>query len=202
MTLETWTALAAANLLASIAPGQNVALVGATTVRSGLRGGMLAIGGILVAELVWSCLALFLALGAREVSPTLFGALQAASGAFLLCFGAATLRARPGRDEAEARRRCRPALDGVWIGLANPLALIFFLSLFPSFVAEDARATSPAVLLFYASAVLASSAAGLVPWLALSGALARAGLAARSLTILSGLALIGLGALVLLRLAA
>jgi threonine/homoserine/homoserine lactone efflux protein len=201
MTIKIWGALALANFVASLAPGQNMAYLAAAAVRAGPRGGLAALGGILVAELLWSVLALSLALSAREVSPTLFMRLQYASGGFLIWLGFCILKetaVRVGRQDDTGHFNLRCAARGVWVGLANPLALIFFLSLFPGFVSAGTDATDPAVIAFYVSAVLASSAAGLAPYLVTAGVVAQAG-QARRLQMISGGSLVILGAVVLLR---
>jgi|GEM_PF-3956004 len=201
MTIELWFALAAANFAASVAPGQNVALVGSAAVRAGLWGGVAAGAGILVAELAWSVLALALLLGARDVSPALFTGLQLASVASLIWIGVCILR-EPAADAKSARgARCsvrRLAMRGIWIGAANPLALVFFLSLLPGFVPAQTDLANPAALAFFVSAVLASTVAGLAPWLVASGVLARSGLG-WCLQVFSGCALLVIAGVVLWR---
>jgi threonine/homoserine/homoserine lactone efflux protein len=174
MTIELWFALAAANFAASVAPGQNVALVGSAAVRAGLRGGAAAVAGILVAECVWSVLALALLLGARDVSPALFAGLQLASVVPLIWIGVCILRdpAADADTDTAPGARCssrRLVLRGVLIGAANPLALVFFLSLLPGFVPAQTDLSDPATSAFFVSAVLASTVAGLAPWLVASG---------------------------------
>ncbi len=201
MTIELWFALAAANFAASVAPGQNVALVGSAAVRAGLWGGVAAVAGILVAELVWSVLALALLLGARDVSPALFTGLQAASVISLIWIGVCILREPAADTNIGPGTRCsvrRLVLRGVLIGAANPLALVFFLSLLPGFVPAQSDLADPATLAFFVSAVLVSTVAGLAPWLVASGVLARTGLG-WCLQVFSGGALIVIAGLVLWR---
>lgn len=202
MSLEIWIALAAANFVASLVPGQNAALIGSATARSGLHGGSFAIIGILAAELIWSVAALVIALSARELSPALWTALQIGSGLVLLSLGVLTFRdTQADRVETDRARGCTCiAVQGLWVGLANPMALVFFLSLFPAFVPPDSTGTDANMLGFYASAVVASSFAGLVPYLAVSSALAKGGFAV-SLQMCCGGMLVVLGGLVLARLA-
>ncbi len=203
MSIEIWFAPAAANFVACLSPGQNVACLGAATVRMGLRGGLATVGGILLAELLWSILALSLALGARAVSPALVNFLQLASAFVLVWLGLGILRDSTVGADARARQgkgHIGCVAQGVWVGLANPLALIFFLSLFPGFVSSNADVTDPLVTAFYASAVLVSSAAGLSPYL-VDERLARVS-QARGLQMVSGGALLLLGALLLWRCAA
>ncbi len=201
MNPEIWIALAAANFFSAVSPGQNVALVGSATARGGLAGGMAATGGILVAEIVWSISALLLVIGSREASPVLWNGLQMGSGLFLLVFGIRSWRAvtnSPAKAASTGARHGWIAIRGFWIGLANPITLIFFLSLFPVLVPSDIAQISPALIAFCASAIVISAAAGLAPYLAVSGLLARQGLG-RVLERASSGALVLLGALVILR---
>ncbi|MEM6940910.1 MAG: LysE family transporter [Pseudomonadota bacterium] len=200
MTVDIWIALAAANLVATAAPGQNVALVGSATVRGGMRGAGLAICGILLAEGLWSGVALALALGAREVSPTLFFGLQSASGIALLLFGLFALISIRTKDASEPPNKVtgRLAFEGLWIGLANPLALIFFISLFPAFVPDSVFSATPGVAAYYVSAILISSAAGLLPYAIAADALKRLGLGVL-LNVISASTLTILGVILLCR---
>lgn len=202
MSIELWFTVAAANFAASLAPGQNVALVGSAALQAGTRGGAAAAAGILLAELAWSALALALLLGAREVSPGLFAAMQIASAMSLVWIGTCILRepaaASPVAARAGGRGIGRFALRGIWVGAANPLALVFFLSLLPGFVPDHGALANPSTVAFYVSAVLVSTAAGLAPWLLASGVLARTGLGCLFQR-LSGGALIAIAGLVLWR---
>ncbi|MCB1357316.1 MAG: LysE family transporter [Maritimibacter sp.] len=199
MTIEHWFALAAANFAASVAPGQNVALVGGAAVRAGLIGGIAAATGILVAELAWSVLALTLLLGAREVSPELFTGLQIVSVLSLAMIGFCILREAVPHAQAVPQAGGslrRLVIRGVWIGAANPLALVFFLSLLPGFVPENTDLSDPATLGAYVSAVMVSTMAGLAPWLVASGLIGRTRLG-HYLQVFSGGALIAIAGLVL-----
>lgn len=199
MTPEIWIALAAANFAAGIAPGQNVALVGAATARSGSTGAMWAIGGILVAEGLWTVLALLLTIQSRAIDPILLLAVQIASSGVLVWCGMRVLRSNStGAEVSGPRRFCRLGLaaEGVWVGLANPLALAFFLAIFPGFVGASANVVTVALVTFCVSSVVLSSAAALLVYFVMSLALVRAGLAQR-LNMLSGgsLLLVGVSAL-------
>ncbi|MEM5541147.1 LysE family transporter [Sulfitobacter sp. AS92] len=202
MTPEIWIALAAANFMASLVPGQNAAFVGSATARAGVWGGGLATSGILAAEMIWSVAALLIALGARELDPRLWTALQIGSGIVLVALGYLTFRASGATGPGAVRPRSglRISAQGLWIGLANPIALVFFLSLFPAFVPAGSTQADAGMVLFYASAILASSAAGIAPYLVVSGALARGGFSV-PLQMSCGSMLVLLGGLVLVRLA-
>ena len=100
MTPEIWITLAAANFAAYLAPGQNMALVGATTARSGLPGGLSAVGGILMAEFVWTAAALGLTLTAREIDGNVMLALQVSGGTYLVWSGWKVLNSPPSPEMA------------------------------------------------------------------------------------------------------
>lgn len=85
---------------------------------------------------------------------------------------------------------------GVCIGLANPLALMFFLSVFPQFVTAEDTAFNGASVLFCISAIVVSAALALAPYLALAAMLARSAVAAM-LHRVSGVLLVGFGAFIL-----
>ncbi|WP_176440829.1 LysE family translocator [Oceanicola sp. 22II-s10i] len=178
MTPEIWITLAAANFAAYLAPGQNVALVGAATARGGLFGGLVATGGILVAELIWAAIALALTLTAREVADGVLLGVQLGGGAFLVWSGARMLRA-PAVTVANrvpsVNGALRLAALGTWGGLANPLALIFFVSIFPGLIGSIADEPPAQLLVFCGSAVVLSSFAALTPYLAASQVLVKAG---------------------------
>ena len=195
MTPEIWITLAAANFAAYLAPGQNMALVGAATARSGLPGGLSAVGGILMAEFVWTAAALGLTLTAREIDGNVMLALQVSGGTYLVWSGWKVLNSPPSPEVAVlgASGGCvRNASMGLWVGLANPLALVFFVSIFPSLVSAMAGETPFNLLAFCGTAVLVSSLAALAPYLAVSQVLVRAG-QARRLNALSGGALLFVG---------
>lgn len=106
MTLEMWIGLAALNFLASLSPGQNVALVGGATLRSGVRSGGAAVLGILIAEAAWALLALCAVIGILSLDGTAMVRLELIGGAVLVAVGLATLRARV---SATAAAQARPA---------------------------------------------------------------------------------------------
>lgn len=200
MTLEMWIGLAALNFLASLSPGQNVALVGGTVLRSGTRSGVAAVLGILLAEAVWAILALCAVIGVLQLDGTLMFGLQLAGGVLLILFGLSILAARIVCTAPEAAPEI--ALDkrmigkGACIGFANPLALVFFLSVFPQFVTVDDTGLSAFSVIFCVSAIVLSAALALAPYFALAAMLARSAVS-NMLQRVSGAMLVGFGLLVL-----
>ncbi len=200
MTLQIWIALATANFLACLAPGQNAALMGAAAARSGLMGGVFAMFGILLAELAWAVIAIYLTFGAQELVGETFVLLQIASAGVLIWFGIRAMREGVCSNPVKAHKSAMGLVgDGVIIGLANPLALVFFISVFPAFVPPGTSGAGAA--LFFISAILVSSVAGSVPYLAAGGILQRVGRTA-ALHLISGGTLAGIGGIMLLRAAA
>lgn len=197
MTLQIWIALATANFLACLAPGQNAALMGAAAARSGPIGGLFAMIGILLAELAWAAIAIHLTFGAQELVGDTYVVLQVASAGVLIWFGIGAMREGVGSGPVKPHKSALGLVgDGIIVGLANPLALIFFLSVFPVFVPPGTSGAGAAF--FFVSAILVSSLAGLAPYFAVGGILRRAGHTA-ALHLISGGALAGTGSILLFK---
>ena len=194
MSVELWIGLATANFIACVSPGPNVALIVGTTLGGGCRRGLAAAAGVLIAEAAWAFAALAAIAGLLIIEDGLFGALQTLGALVLLGFGACVLRDAV-RGGASAERRtsttAMPTLmsRGFCVGLANPLALIFFIAVFPQFMADGQ--VDIAAIAICVSAVVASAALGLAPYLAFAACLTRRSVAGL-LNGLSGAAMIGL----------
>lgn len=201
MTLQIWIALATANFFACLAPGQNAALMRAVAARSGPFCTGMALLGILLAELAWATIAIYLTFGARDLAGDTFVLLQVASAGVLIWFGVSALRNTFTENEqnvAVERGGIGHLACGVVVGFANPLALVFALSVIPAFVTAGASGLSAAI--FFIPAVVVSSAEGLFPYLVAGGLLRRAG-QAKLLQLISGGALAGSGGLLLIHVA-
>jgi threonine/homoserine/homoserine lactone efflux protein len=152
-----------------------------------------------VADLLWCLLALALAISAKEVSPDLFLALQVGSGLLLLCFG---FKIITNLSSAKVEQRktqnsiLKLVLQGFSLGFANPLTLIFFLTLFPAFMPTEMNVADFNVALFYCSAVVLSGLVALLPYILASSALCKAGFGA-VLNLVSGVGLALVGGFVL-----
>ena len=196
MTIELWITLAAANFAAYLAPGQNMAYIGAATARSGLPGGVAAVIGILASELIWTGIAMALILTARDIDANAMLVFQGGGGLVLVWSGLRVLRSSSEGTNAVrvVSGYGRTALLGVWVGLANPLALIFFVSIFPGIVSVSGAQSVTDMLLFCGSAILVSSLAALTPYLTIAQMLVLVG-HSRVLNTMSGGALLGIGVL-------
>ncbi len=142
MEAEAILGLACANLAACITPGQNTALVAVTASRCGWAGGLWAILGVVVAEAVWTAIAFLAIAGAISLHQDAQALLNLACGIVLAAFGAALLAApaapaaASGWRRVECRHVPRLVLSGLMVGLANPLALVFFVAVLPLFVSD------------------------------------------------------------------
>ena len=167
MEAEAILGLAGANLAACMTPGQNTALVTVTAARCGWAGGLWAILGVLLAEAIWTAVAFLAMAGAISLHGDVHALLNLGCGVVLALFGISLLAAPVAPAVAaewrrlESRRVPRLVLSGLAIGLANPLALLFFVAVLPLFVSEaDAPALAAATV-----AVCVTSALALAPFL-------------------------------------
>lgn len=202
MTPQIWIALAVANFVTAVAPGQNVALVSASTARIGGKAGCITVFAILIADLLWCLLAISLAVGARGISPNFLLGVQVVSGLLLVVFGLKMVK-EASRKSAQSlchtkRSSAKLLVHGFGIGFANPLTLVFFLSLFPAFLPVQSLAPDLGIVTFYGSAIVVSGAVALVPYILAGLALSKAGLT-KALTLVSGGALASIGGIVLVQ---
>ena len=190
MSWEDLAGLAGANFIACVVPGQNVALIAAMAAGRGVRAAGAALTGILLAELIW-CLAAILTLaGVTEAARAEISTIEAAGAVLLLALGGAMLLDTGGVERTSVGRPGgRALLAGLLVGLANPLAMVFFLGVLPQFVPPGGLGASEASLAV--GAVLISTAAALVPYAA--GAALIAGRWRRVVSACSGVSMIGLG---------
>ncbi len=138
--LAHWTTFAAAALALTLAPGPDLALIVAHTVKGGRRNGFAAMVGIWTGALGHVALA---ALGLSAVlaaSATLFAAVKWLGAAYLIWIGLQSLRGgesamRPATGGGSAWRIFR---QGMLTDLLNPKVAIFFLAFLPQFVVEGA----------------------------------------------------------------
>lgn len=202
MDIEGWLSLAAATYMAAVVPGQNVAVVAAATGRGGMRAGANAVAGVLCAKLVWVVCALGLTLSVRDMSEASGPALQVASGCFLVWYGSKTVRAVRfdcgDCHTAWGRRRDLYLADGFWVGLANPVTLVFFVALFPAFLPAGVQPTTVSVACPVAGVVVGATAVALIPYVVAGNVMRRAGFGAW-IGYASGGAVVALGGVILSR---
>ncbi len=173
MEAEAILGLAIANLAACLTPGQNTAMVAATGARYGWAGGLWATFEILIAEAVWTIIALLAIAGAVALDPGIITRLDVVCGIVLLLFGLSLLLTSSGPAIAtglrqlEARKAYRILLGGLVIGLANPMALLFSLAVLPLFVGT----IGPWSVLAATGTICVTSGLAMAPYLLASSAL-------------------------------
>lgn len=144
-------------ILIILTPGPNSLYVLATGMRRGVRDGYKAAGGVFVGD---SILMLAASLGVDSVMrvyPFAFSAIQYAGGAYLVYLGCKIIYAQwknggaAKNDDAPAPRE-NPFRRALMFSLANPKAILFFISFFVQFV-DPSRGHTGLAFLVLASIV-------------------------------------------------
>ena len=197
MPFDVLAGLATANFIASVVPGQNTALVASSAAQYGLRASVAVICGVLIADLGWTLLAILMLNGLLMVSPRVFALAEMAGGVVVILIGLwflLSLRSNRSAAAPVIPRRARLLVTGLVVGFANPIALVFFVSILPQFLAETAA--QPVLVALCLLAIVLSSAAGLVPYVVFSATNRTA--CERLVLLGGGLAMLVFGAAVLL----
>jgi threonine/homoserine/homoserine lactone efflux protein len=150
-------------LVVTLTPGPATALVLRVAARDGRAAAMRSVLGNSVGVLMWAALSAVGVSALIVASQLAYDALRVGGAVVLIVIGARSLLRR--RDDA-ARLPARPAgwRTGVVTGIANPKLAVFFVALFPQFLARDA-AVLPAALAMGAVIVLLDLAwFGLLSW--------------------------------------
>lgn len=124
-------------------PGMDMAFVGASTLAAGVRGGLLALAGVITGGVLHVVVAATGMAAVLAVWPALFNALLLAGTAYMLWLGWGLLHASPGALRFEATASAggpRLFVRGVLTCLANPKAYVFMLAIFPAFMPVEAAA--------------------------------------------------------------
>jgi threonine efflux protein len=130
-------ALLAVDVLAVISPGPNFLIVTGSSMRRGRSQGLIAVLGILSANLIWVVAALLGLSVLFELVPWLYGTVKILGGGYLLYL--ALQYWRTPIHTAEAGEQPRPNFSGSYLlgfvtGLTNPKSLVYFGSVFTLFV--------------------------------------------------------------------
>lgn len=140
MNIHVWLAFLAAAVVIAISPGPGAVLSIATGLRYGYATALRAILGLQLALLV-QLVIVALGLGAvLAASSTAFMVLKILGAGYLVYLGVSKWRA-PVEDldtaDALPRRRGGLFLQGLFVNLTNPKALIFMVALVPQFVTPN-----------------------------------------------------------------
>jgi threonine/homoserine/homoserine lactone efflux protein len=135
VTVEAWLAFCATEIVLCFTPGPAVLFVVSVAASRGLRPGLGAALGILVANAVYFTLSATGVAAALVASRELFLAIQVAGAVYLVGVGLRMLLARGPGDARPAEPRAGPAFfRGLILQGANPKVLVFFLALLPQFI--------------------------------------------------------------------
>lgn len=132
--IENYGAFVAAIIVFLLIPGPgNLALI-TSTGKGGIRGGLAAAMGLILADqlLMWTAVAGVAALLASY--PLAFAAVQWLGAAYLAFLGVKMLLAKPGAAPILNIRPSHYLRQALMITLLNPKAIVFYMAFFPLFV--------------------------------------------------------------------
>jgi threonine/homoserine/homoserine lactone efflux protein len=171
VTFEAFFAFAFLNFAYSLAPGPNAALIVGTSARGGTKAGLGVILGILIAEIIWALVAIAVVVGLLDLMHFRPDTLKTLGACALVLIGTMMLIARapqpvpasgvsPDAPDPVLGALSQTVMKGGFVGLTNPLALVFFISIAPSFL-KPSQITQSTAIIFAAAAVFSCAAAHL-----------------------------------------
>jgi threonine/homoserine/homoserine lactone efflux protein len=145
-----WAFLPIAALM-TVTPGPGTAMIVRSALRGGVRTALATIAGNSAGVLAWAVLSAVGISALVAASEVAFAALKVTGAAVLIYLGARSLLARrrgepePSGTTARSPSRHTAFRDGLATSLANPKLAVFFVALFPQFVADGAPVLPPAL---------------------------------------------------------
>jgi threonine/homoserine/homoserine lactone efflux protein len=145
-----WAFLPIAALM-TVTPGPGTAMIVRSALRGGVRTALATIAGNSAGVLAWAVLSALGVSALVAASELAFATLKVTGAAVLIYLGARSLLARrrgePEPSQATTRSPSRHTAlrDGLATSLANPKLAVFFVALFPQFVADGAPVLPPAL---------------------------------------------------------
>jgi threonine/homoserine/homoserine lactone efflux protein len=145
-----WAFLPIAALM-TITPGPGTAMIVRSALRGGVRTALATILGNSAGVLAWAVLSALGVSALVAASEVAFAALKLTGAAVLVYLGARSLLGRRGEPEpgetppTSSPSRGTAFRDGLATSLANPKLAVFFVALFPQFVADGAPVLPPAL---------------------------------------------------------
>jgi threonine/homoserine/homoserine lactone efflux protein len=136
--LETLVGFAGIAVLVSITPGPATALVVRSAALHGRRQALHVVLGNSTGILMWAIASVLGISALVAASEAAFVGLKVLGAAILIALGIQALRGRgTDREEADPGRAARTAYgNGLMTSFANPKLAVFFIALFPQFLAE------------------------------------------------------------------
>ena len=177
-------------------PGPSVAFASAQAVRFGPRAALVGVAGEALGTVVHIIIAVASLQTLIALSGVILPWLQIAGGLFILCLGWRALTAPPAENMEVAHRTTFFA--GFFACVTNPKAIVFFVALFPGFISPD----HPMLLqtLVYGAIFVVLDALSIIAYALLAmHSFRRAARRLLSVETLSGLGLMGVGGLLILK---
>ncbi len=195
MSLETWAAFCITEAVLCLTPGPAVLLVVSVALGRGLRPGLGASLGILVANTLYFALSAAGVAAALAASREVFLVLKWLGAGYLVWLGLRMLLSQGSHTtEAAPAPLARSFLRGFVVQGANPKALVFFVALLPQFIDPSNSVASQLLILGFSSVVIELAALVLYAHVAVrAGHLAGPGMA-RALERVGGGLLVAAGA--------
>lgn len=136
MSLQLYAAYGAACIVVVIVPGPSVTVIIANSLANGSRAGLLNVAGTQAGLIVYiAVLAAGLA-SVVEIMSVWFDWLRLAGAAYLVWLGVKLIRSDGSLDDEAATSAPRGGffMQGFWVILTNPKALLFFGAFIPQFI--------------------------------------------------------------------
>jgi threonine/homoserine/homoserine lactone efflux protein len=165
VTLETFLAFCALELVLCLTPGPAVIYVISTALGRGVRAGLAAALGIVAGNTLYFFLS---ALGVAAIilaSHAIFTVLKWIGAAYLVYVGARMLLSRREPVALRPQPVAQSFARGFAVQAANPKALAFFVALLPQFIDPTANVAWQVLILGLASQAIEITVLGLYVWL-------------------------------------
>jgi threonine/homoserine/homoserine lactone efflux protein len=165
VTLETFLAFCALELVLCLTPGPAVIYVISTALGRGVRAGLAAALGIVAGNTLYFFLS---ALGVAAIilaSHAIFTVLKWIGAAYLVYVGARMLLSRREPVALRPQPVAQSFARGFAVQAANPKALAFFVALLPQFIDPTANVAWQVLILGLASQTIEITVLGLYVWL-------------------------------------
>ncbi|MGH1485173.1 MAG: LysE family translocator [Cellvibrionaceae bacterium] len=154
MSLQALFLLAGALFVLAITPGPGVMLIVARTMTAGLKHGLVAVAGIVTADLIFLLLVVYGLQVIAESVGFLFTTIKYIGGLYLIWLGISLWRSKPKSlsiPSAPSKRVSYKAswISGLIITLSNPKAILFYMSFLPAFVDIPSLTTADIILVSF-----------------------------------------------------
>ena len=150
MTIEALIALLIASIIVKATPGPGVVASAAQSMTFGFRSALWFVCGVMLGDLVFIVAVLLgLSVIAREFQGV-FLAIRLIGGAYLIYLGYKAFRYAGSLNTLSVAKASRPArvfLNGLFLTLGNPKAILFYAGLMPTFINLSALSGLEMILL-------------------------------------------------------